>query len=208
MDGFERLVRRRQMTRAFTEEPVATEVVDHLVDLARRSPSAGNTASIEFLVLEGSETARYWDVTLAAERRPTFPWPLLLQAPVLIVPWVDPEQYVARYREEDKAHTGLGRDADAWPQPYWFIDGGAAVMTLLLAAEAQDLGALFFGVFDHEVALREAFGVPPTKRALGAVAVGHRAPSPRSRSAGRPRPPVDAVVHRGAWNAASTEPER
>ena len=42
-----------------------------------------------------------------------------------------------RYAEEDKARTGLGAGADAWAVPYWWVDGGMAAMTLLLAAEVE-----------------------------------------------------------------------
>lgn len=188
------------MTRAFTPEPVDSATVEQLVDLARRAPSAGNTAGTEWLLLIGAEeVARYWDVTLPIDRRGGFPWPGLLDAPALVIPWVDPAAYVARYGEPDKARTGLGDGASAWPVPYWFVDGGAAVMALLLAAEDTGLGALFFGLFEHEDAVRERFGVPAGRRAVGVVALGHRAPDRPSGSAARGRPPLDAVVHRARW---------
>ncbi len=198
--GFADLVRRRRMTRAFTDAPVDNELVDRMLDLARRGPSAGNAATPEFLVLSGAhETARYWRVTFSDEGREGFPWPELFHAPVLIVPWVSPDAYVERYREADKAHTGLGASQDAWPVPYWFVDGGAAAMTLLLAAETEGLGALLFGLFDHEEAVREEFGVPGGLRALGTIALGQRAADRSSSSTGRSKPPLDEIVHRGCW---------
>lgn len=188
------------MTRAFDATPVPAGIVDDMVELARRSPSAGNTQSVQFLVLEGDDVARYWDTTLPAERRETFPWPGLLDAPVLVLPWVDPTAYVARYGEPDKARTGLGSGTDAWSTPYWWVDGGMAAMSLLLAAESQGLGALFFGVFEHEPAVRSTFGVPAHLRVIGAVALGHAAAQQRrSGSTSRPRPPLETVVHRGQW---------
>lgn len=196
---FERLVRGRRMKRAFTGDVVDPAVVDRIVDLARRGPSAGKTASLDFLVLEGRDTGRYWDTTLAPEKRTTFPWPRLLDAPVIIVPWVEPAAYVRRYGEPDKASTGLGTGEDAWAVPYWWVDGGAATMTILLAAEAEGLGALLFGLFEHEDAVRAEFGVPADRRAIGAVAIGHPAPDRASISAGRARPPFDEVLHRGGW---------
>ena len=67
---FARLVRNRRMTRAFTTETVSSDVVDDILDLARRSPAAGNTAALDFLVLEGpDQVGRYWDTTLPADRR-------------------------------------------------------------------------------------------------------------------------------------------
>ena len=197
---FVQAVRRRRMVRSFTSETVEPGVVDEICDLARTAPTAGNTAGVEFLVLEGSDTAAYWDVTLPPERRDGFAWPGLLAAPVLVVVWVDPDEYVSRYREPDKAHTDLGVSEEAWPVPYWFVDGGAAVMTLLLAAQDRGLGAAFFGMFDHEQDVRQRFGVPPDRRGVGTVAIGHPADDDRpSRSARRGRPPLNEVLHRSGW---------
>jgi nitroreductase len=189
------------MTRAFLPTPIDAAIVDRLLDAARRAPSAGNTASIDFLVLDTPEAvADYWATTLTEERRTGFPWPRLLDAPVLVVPWVDPDAYVSRYAEADKAHTGLGRASDDWPVPYWFVDGGAAVMSLLLGAEAEGLGALLFGLFAHEAAVRDRFGVPAGRRAVGAVALGRADSHDReSLSAKRSRRPIEQVVHRGSW---------
>ena len=197
---FEQAVRGRRMVRSFTPEPVAPAVVDEICDLARRAPTAGNAAGVEFLVLEGAATMAYWDVTLPSGQREGFAWPGLLAAPVLVVVWVDPGAYVSRYREPDKAHTGLGAGEEAWPVPYWFVDGGAAVMTMLLAARDRGLGAALFGMFDHEEAVRRRFGVPPDRRGMGTVAIGRPAADDRpSHSAARGRPDLSDVVHRTRW---------
>jgi nitroreductase len=189
------------MVRAFDARPVPTELVDRLLQLARRAPSAGNTQPWAFVVLEGEQTAALWDITLPVERRGSFRWPGLLEAPVVVLPLVSPDAYVDRYREPDKRTIGLGAGASAWPVPYWWVDGGMAVQTLLLAAVDAGLGALFYGLFDHERAVLDRFGVPEGWRALGAVALGWPAPGePRpGRSASRRRPPLDEVVHRGSW---------
>jgi nitroreductase len=189
------------MVRSFSPRPVDPEVLDTLLDLARRAPSAGNTRATAFVVLEGDETARLWDATLPAERRATFRWPGLLDAPVVIVPLVEPAAYPRRYAEDDKSATGLGAGPDAWPVPYWWVDGGMAVQTLLLGATDAGLGALFYGLFEHEQAALAALGVPDGWRALGAVALGHPAddPGPPGRSAGRPAPPAATRIHRGGW---------
>jgi nitroreductase len=194
-------IRARRMVRAFDRRPVAPEVVDGLIDLARRAPSAGNTQPWAFVVLEGAATARLWDVTLPPERRAGFRWPRLLDAPVVVVPLVAPAAYAARYAEPDKAGTGLGGGVDTWPVPYWWVDGGMAVHGLLLAAADAGLGALFYGLFEHEGAALAALGVPDGWRALGAVALGWPAPAgdEPGRSSGRARARLDAVIHRGGW---------
>ncbi len=126
------------MTRAFDRgRPVPAALLDDLVDLASRAPSAGKAQGWHLVVLEGADTARFWDVTLPPERRSGFAWPGLLDAPVIALPLADPEAYVRRYGEPDKAASGLGRSAAAWPVPYWTVDAAFAVMTLLLAAEER-----------------------------------------------------------------------
>ncbi len=193
-------VRRRRMVRAFTAEPVSPSVVDGLIDLARRAPSAGNSQGVAYVVLSGAdETAQYWDVTLPAARREAFRWPGLVAAPVLIVVLVRPEAWVERYGEADKAATGLGDGPGQWPVPYWWVDAGMAAEHLLLGAVEAGLGGCFFGLFDHEAPVLAALGVPAGWRAVGAIAVGHPAPDEPGRSASRGRPPLNEVIHRGRW---------
>ncbi len=189
------------MTRAFTGVAPSPEQLDKLVYAATRGPSAGNTASVETLVLQDDEVGAYWDITLPVERRDGFPWPGLLDAPVLLIPTVDPGDYVARYAEADKARTGLGVSAAAWDVPYWWVDGGAAVENVLLMAAALQLGACFFGQFEHEHEVSEHFGIPSGRRALGTIAVGEPDPATDrpSRSAERPSRTIEERTHWGRW---------
>lgn len=185
------------MVRSFTGDPVDETVLARVLDTARRAPAAGNAQALDLVVLTGpEETGRYWSVTLPD---PTgFRWQGLLAAPVLVVPVVSSAAYAERYAEADKRATALG-DTDAWPVPYWWVDGGMAVAHLLLACVAEGLGACFFGQFDHERAVLDALGVPADRRALGTIALGHPAPDEPGRSSARPPRPAGDVVHRGGW---------
>lgn len=198
---FVEAVRARRMVRSFAEQPVDPALLDDLLELARRAPSAGNTQGWGFLVLDTPEDcARYWDTTLEPQRRVGFAWPGLLRAPVLVVPYGDPDAYVDRYAEPDKAATGLGEGMDAWPVPYWLVDAAFATMSLLLATVDAGLGACLFGQFHHESAVRDAFGVPHRMRAVGTVAIGHPDGGDRpGRSARRGRVPLEELVHRSRW---------
>ncbi|MFP4513259.1 MAG: nitroreductase family protein [Acidimicrobiales bacterium] len=201
---FREVVGRRRMVRAFTTEPVDTEILDRMLSDALRSPSAGNSQGRDLVVLEGPEqTATFWNLTLPAERRRSFAWPGLLAAPVIVVPLADPQRYLDRYSQPDKETTGLGASEDAWPVPYWTIDTAFATMTLLHAAVDAGLGALFFGIFRNEAELMGALGVPDHLRPIGAVAIGHPAPEHRrGRSADRPRRGLSDAVHRGSWGGS------
>jgi len=209
MAEFAEVVRSRRMTRAFDERPIEPGVLDDLVELAARAPSAGKTQGWHLVVLEGHETAVFWDETLPAVRRDSFRWQRLLSAPVIALPLADSKAYVDRYAEPDKAQTGLGSGASAWPVPYWTIDTSMAVMTLLLAAEDAGLGALFFGVFRGERELRQRLGIPAGLELLGAIALGYPSDpsggvsadsaSGAGASAGRSRRRPRQVIHRGHW---------
>ena len=143
-----------------------------LVDLASRAPSAGKTQGWHLVVLEGTDADRFWDSTLPMDQRAGFAFPGLLDAPMIALPLADPGAYLARYGEPDKAASGLGRTTAAWPVPYWTVDTAFSVMTLLLAAEDQGVGALFFGVFHGEADLRATLGIPDDLQLLGAIALG------------------------------------
>jgi nitroreductase len=193
-------VRKRRMTRNFSGRAPDPTVIDRLVAAALRAPSAGNTQGREFVVLEGTaQTSRYWDTaTDPAWRATSRRFAGLSRAPVVVLPFADPDAYLARYREPDKA-----RRADPeveWVVPYWFVDAGFSVMTLLLGATDVGLGAAFLGNFRGEEALRHALGVPDRYRWFGAVLLGEPAePDPPSSSAARSRRTVAESVHRGRW---------
>lgn len=196
----DRLLAARRMCRDFLPDPLDTDQVRALTEAALGAPAAGNTWALDLLVLDGDDVGRYWDLTLPPASRDTFPWPGLLRAPLLLLPYVDAGAYVERYAEHDKSRTGLGSASDDWPVPYWWVDGGAAVMAVLVAAEGRGLGALFFGQFEHEPAVAREFGVPDGRRALGTVAVGRPSGTGRpSRSARRGRPDPAVHVHRSTW---------
>jgi len=196
------VIRRRRMVRSFEDRPLTPGTIERLLDLAVRAPSAGFTQGWEFIVLEGpSQTARYWDVTLPAAQRESFPWPGLLNAAALVIPLAHAQDYVDRYGESDKAATGLGSSVDDWPVPYWLIDTAMTAMLLLLSVVDAELGALFFGMFEHEQAVLTALGVPDGFRPIGTIAIGHPASEGNSpsQSVRRGRRPMANMMHRGGW---------
>lgn len=206
------VLRGRRSCRNFLDDSIPTDVLDVVLSAALRAPSAGNSWALDLLVLEGSdETASYWDVTLApGPRREKFRWPGLLRAPVLVIPTVRSQSYVERYAEADKSRggdargggsrAGLGDSIDGWSVPYWFVDGGASIMAMLLAATDAGLATLLFGQFDHAPAVAATFGIPDDRVALGTVAIGRAAAEQTpGRSALRGRPQLVDIVHRSRW---------
>jgi nitroreductase len=196
------------MTRAFSTRPVDPALISQIVDLASRAPSAGKTQGWHALIISSTDTAKFWDDTLAVEKREGFRWKQLLDAPVIALVFADPAAYVERYSEHDKAHTGLGASTEAWPTPYWTVDASFAAMTMLLAAEDAGLGALFFGVFHGEQQLRTRLCVPDAMELIGAIAIGwpdervvenETLKTEKGLSASRARRSAEQIIHLNAW---------
>jgi nitroreductase len=187
------------MTRNFSSESIDPQLVMELVDLARRAPSAGYSQGVHFVVLTGDAVSRFWQTTDAdawfAKTQAG-----VLSAPVIVLPIADPTAYTSRYSESDKAGHGL-EDAANWLVPFWLTDTAMAVQNLLLLLEAQRLGALYFGIFRNADVLLADLGVPGEMLSVGAVAIGHRAPTdrPTGSATTRPRREATEVVHVNHW---------
>lgn len=194
---FREVVRERRMVRHFTGEPVSEEIVERILDLARRGPSAGYTQGQDFIVVTRTET-RQAIAALCGEAAYVARGfhPFISGAPVLIVPCTSETAYHRRYREPDK----VGEDGQEieWPVPYWFMDAGCAVMLVLLAVVDAGLAAGFAGVPDL-AALRELLGIPAEVTPLGVIPIGHPAPDKPSPSLKRGRRPLRDVVHYEHW---------
>ena len=197
---FGEVVRRRRMVRRFDRRPVPREVVDRIVDIGRRAPSAGFSQGLEVLVLDTPETvSEFWEIT----RDPEFGWDLedvAVGPTVLAIPLPDPERYLARYSEPDKIAFGMDVAAN-WPVPFWDVDASMAAMLMLLAAVDEGLGGWFFGITHGERELLRRFGVPERLRPIGYVGFGYRAEDerPSGSGAGRPRRALEEQIHRNRW---------
>lgn len=196
-------LRRRRMTRQFASTPLPPGLLEELLDLARRAPSAGFAQGVHFLVLEGpGETRPFHEATCdAAFLENEAASAGLLRAPALVVPLADPGAYLARYAAPDKARSGLaGLAAADWPVPYWLVDASFATMALLLAATDAGLGALFYRLHRDPLPYLSRLGAPPGVIPLGAIALGYPAGPSRPGSSRRlPRRDLHDVVHRGRW---------
>lgn len=196
---FSQVVRRRRMTRGFDpQRPVPAEILSAALDNATRAPSAGFSQGWDFVVLQGGDTATFWQATTDPAASPNRWLSAVSSAPCLVVCCSDPDAYHKRYAESDK--TGPDADTTAWPIPYWDVDTGMAALLILLTATDNDLGGLFFGVPPraHET-LKSSLGIPAGRRLVGAVALGYPLNDKRSPSLRRGRRPMAQVVHSGRF---------
>lgn len=170
------------MTRNFSSRPVAPAVVERIVAQARRAPAAGGTKAMQWRIFDGEEDrAAFWSVAAdPAWREDTARSAVLTAAPVILLPLVSESAYDRRYAQPDKSTSRYQR-AGGWPVPYWFVDAGMAAMLVLLATEAEGLGALFFSLFEPLDELRRVLRIGEEFVPIGAIALGHRAGSDEGR---------------------------
>lgn len=197
----------RRMRRHCSDAPLDPDLVDELLDLSRRAPSAGWAQGQAFVVVRAAGLRA--GLARAAQeddyvRRGFEPW--LSSAPVLVVPCADERAYRRRYTAPDKIvdHTDLGgrgqSGPDDWAVPYWWLDLGAAVQNLLLLATEAGLAAGFLGAHAVE-GLEELLRLPDGVHPAGVVTLGHPpADEPRpTTSERRGRRELRAVVHHDRW---------
>ncbi len=197
---FAEVVRRRRMIRRFDQRPVPREVIDRILDVARRGPSAGFAQGVDFLVLDTPESiATFWELT-ADPDDPVTEDDVAEGPTVIVLPIADKRPYLARYAEPDKIAFGMDHE-ERWPVKFWDIDASMASMLALLGAVDEGIGGWFFGITVGERALLDHFGVPEEIRPVGILGFGYRAEDERSSGSGaaRRRRPFEEQIHRNAW---------
>ena len=198
---FSDVVGRRRMVRRYRPDPVDPQAVDRIAATAMRGPSAGYSQGVRLVVVTDSNRRREIaklcdeDEYVAAGFQP---W--LSVVPVHVVVGVRELDYRERYSEQDKADTG---GVDEWSAPYWWVDAGAALMLLLLAAVDEGLGAGVLDIPDVD-GMRELLGIPPDIAPVCLVTIGHpdQDPGPAG-SARRGRKAAAQTIHREHWSGSA-----
>ncbi|MDE0642970.1 MAG: nitroreductase family protein [bacterium] len=193
---FGEVLSKRRMVRHYTEQPVSREALNRLVEAGRRAPSAGFSQGQAFVVVT-DRTDRQAIARLSDEDRYLAAgfdsW--ISQAPAHIVICTSEKAYRLRYQEADKSSTGAEPN---WPVPYWWVDAGAALQNILLAAVDEGLAAGFLG--SHALpGLADLLDIPADYQPIGLVTVGHPAPDRRSSSLDRGWRPKKEIIHWNRW---------
>lgn len=194
MDLFDAIKGRRSY-RTFSNKPVETEKLDKILEAAHWAPSPANNQPWEFIVISG-ETARkqLHDFSEKAMRTGTVeihgfsyvrPLPFgeeaetelaspvagysldfLKRVPVIVA--------VVGLRDTSIRPTLQERVQDAYKYAC-----AAAIQNMLLAAQAQGLGSLWFTLFDHNV-VSEYLHIDRSKHLVALVCLGYPSYEPPS----------------------------
>ena len=192
---FRELLKRRRMVRHYTGEPVPREVLERICATVRRAPSGGFSQGQRLLVVDDPALLR----ELATDEPGVEPWFGSAAAHILVL--TREQDYHDRYQQPDKLQDG---DEIVWPVPFWFVDAGAALMLILLAAIDEGLGAAVYGVqVDDDARFRALLHIPDDLRIVTGVTLGPPAPDPewskRTSRATQRRRTLDEVVHWNRW---------
>jgi len=194
---FADILSRRKAVRSYQPDPVPREALERIVARGRKIPSAGHSQGLRIVVVTEVEARRViaelagepYYVELGME-----PW--ISRAPAHIVVAVREGDYHERYQESDKL-TDEGAEIE-WPVPYWYLDAGAAVMLLWLAALDEGLACGIFGVHAWDD-LRSLLGIPEDVTPVAVLTVGKPARETVQGSAKRGWKPLADVVRWEHW---------
>ena len=184
---------KRRMHRAFLPDPLPREQVERIANVIRRAPSGGFSQGGSIVVVTDDDKRRA--IAEAFEMAGTY----VADAPVHMVISANEALYHARYNEADKLAATGGVEV-TWPVPYWFVDAGALMMLVLLAAIDEGLASAFIGHPEQKRIFDELLGLPEDVVPIGLALIGRpgEAPDVGSRLKERRRP-AEHLVHWQEW---------
>ena len=158
--NFLELVKSRQSVRSYNDRPVETEKIERCVEAARLAPSACNSQSWKFIVVNNTELKN--GLADAAEDRVLSMNHFTKQAPV----------HVVVVREKPNITSKLG--GIVRNKTYTLIDLGIATEHFCLQAVSEGLGTCILGWF-NEKKVKELLNIPGNKRAELIITLGYPA---------------------------------
>jgi nitroreductase len=195
---FADVVRKRRAVRRFEEGGVPRETIETIVRLAKRTPSAGFSQGPRLIVITDPDRRREIARICGEEGYDDAgfgPW--ISECAAQFIPCVSEAIYHRRYQEPDKVQDD-GTEID-WPVPYWWVDIGATMMNVMLAAVDAGLACGFVGT-DDVPALKAALGLPAEFEPIGVMPVGIPVPDKRSPSLKRGWVPFDEFARWERWD--------
>jgi nitroreductase len=196
------VVMKRRAMRRFEEGGVDHDVIARIARLAQRAPSAGFSQGQRLIVVTEPERRREVARLLGEEEYQDLgmgPW--ISECAAQFLPCVSEAIYHRRYQEPDKIEDD-GTEID-WPIPYWWVDVGATMQNVMLAAVNEGLGCGFAGT---DAAgwkqIRAYLAIPDEFVPIGVMPVGRPLPDVRSPSLKRGWVPFEEFARWEGWDAS------
>ena len=191
------VVMKRRAVRRFEEGGVEREVIERIARLAQRAPSGGFSQGQRLVVVTDPERRRELAAACGEADYVEMgfgPW--ISECAAQFVPCVSEQIYHRRYQEPDKVQED-GTEID-WPIPYWWVDVGATMQNIWLAAVNEGLACGFVGTDDF-TRLNRILGIPEEFSPIGVMPVGRPLPDVRSPSLKRGWVPFEEFARWERW---------
>jgi nitroreductase len=160
-------VNERRSVRKYQDTHIPPEVLQRVMDAARRAPSWANTQTTRWIVVTNPELKADLATTLSPGNPST---QAVIQAPVVLaLCYVKGRS--GYYKGE--ARTVLG--------DWGFFDAGLAAANLTLAAAAEGLGTVHVGAMSQELAA-QILELPPEVQLVELIPLGYPAVKPDATS--------------------------
>jgi nitroreductase len=190
---------RRRMHRAFLPDPLPREQIERVANVIRHAPSGGFSQGGSIVVVTDESKRLEISRAFGDEHYSTGGRNFVAEAPVHMVICANESLYHARYNESDKLAATGGVEV-TWPVPYWFVDAGALMMLVLMAAIDEGLASAFVGHPDQKLIFDDLLGLPEDVVPIGLALIGRPGDAPESGSRLRSRRrSLDDLVHWGRW---------
>ena len=194
------VVMKRRAVRRFEEGGVERDVIERIARLAQRAPSAGFSQGQRLVVVTEPDRRREVARLLGEEEYQDLgmgPW--ISECAAQFIPCVSEAIYHRRYQEPDKVEDD-GSEID-WPIPYWWVDVGATMQNVMLAAVNEGLGCGFAGTDEAGwKEIRAYLAIPDEFMPIGVMPVGRPLPDVRSPSLKRGWVPFEAFARWEGWD--------
>lgn len=161
----------RKSIRKYQDKQISKEIIDELLDAARKAPSAKNTQSHRYFIVNDKKTK---DQLI---KHGAFKQPYVNDAPLIIVCCADPAQYPK------------SAEVDERPENYAYIDLSIAASFLVLRATELGLGTVFVA-WIYRDKIKEILNIPKNYIIPFVIPVGYPAEDPNP----KPRKDLNEIV--------------
>lgn len=154
----------RRSIRQFTDQPVAHELLEQIIETASYAPSWKNTQVTRYIAVEGEMK----DKLAACTKIWAGNGSIMNNAPMVIAMTVVTGR--SGFERDGSFSTGKG---DGWQM----FDAGVASEAFCLAAYEQGLGTVIMGLYDEQDIVK-LLEIPNDQELIALIAVGYPAQTP------------------------------
>ncbi|MFO8077223.1 MAG: nitroreductase family protein [Thermoplasmatota archaeon] len=185
------IIKKRRSIRRYKQKQIPEDLLEQMIEAARRAPSAANLQPLEYILINKKE--------LCQNIFPHISWAGYLQPSWQPATDEQPTAYIAIIVNEEN--------------PYYQRDVGLSSAHIVLTAEAEDIGSCILCSIDKKQ-IKKILHIPPTKTLDSLIALGYKKEHPIMENRSDtikyyldkenilhvPKKPLAQVMHKNIYN--------